>query len=196
MSRDSSGDRPHGPAPASELSSGDRPHGPAPASELSSGDRSHGPAPAGHETSDVSIGGVVQFGIGLAAATIVIHVAVWGCFRLLEKRERRLDQVQAVSPMVSASLRRTPPEPRLEADPLAPRLRMQASEDAVLTTYGWVDRNAGVARIPIARAMDLLVEKGLPPAKPMMPPTAPTPLAGRGPEQGTRETGHGPRPTP
>ena len=153
-------------------------------------------AEARHETTDVSIGGIVKFGIGLAAATIVIHLAVWGFFRFLEKPERREDQVEAVSPMVSANLRRTPPEPRLEADPLAPRLRMRAREDAVLTTYGWVDRNAGVARIPIERAMDLLVEKGLPPAKPMLPSAAPTPLAGHGPEHGTRDKGPGPRPTP
>ncbi|HEX9304021.1 MAG TPA: hypothetical protein VGA31_06180 [Thermoanaerobaculia bacterium] len=133
---------------------------------------------AGHETSDVSIGGIVKFGIGLAAVTIVIYVAVWGFFRLLEKRERRQDQVEAVSPMVSASLRRTPPEPRLEPDPLAPRLRMRAREDAVLTTYGWVDRNAGVARIPIARAIDLLVERGLPVTKPVTPAVTPVPGGG------------------
>src|SRR5438445_13801228 len=124
-------------------------------------------ARAGHETSDVSIGGIVKFGIGLAAATIAIHLAVWGYFRLLEARDRRLDRAKAVSPMVSASLRRTPPEPRLEPDPLAPRLPMPAREDAVLTTYGWVDRNTGVARIPIERAMDLLVERGLPVTKPV-----------------------------
>jgi hypothetical protein len=151
---------------------------------------------AGHETSDVSIGGIVKFGIGLAAATIAIHLAVWGFFRFLEKRERREDRAEAVSPMVSASLRRTPPEPRLEPDPLAPRLRMRAREDAVLTTYGWVDRSAGVARIPIERAMELLAEKGLPPAKAMMPPAAPTPLAARRPEHETRDMAHGPRPTP
>src|SRR6266536_2413576 len=121
---------------------------------------------AGHETSDVSIGGIVKFGIGLAAVTIVIYVAVWGFFRLLEKRERRQDQVEAVSPMVSASLRLTPP------------LRMRAREDAVLTTYGWVDRNAGVARIPIARAIDLLVERGLPVTKPVTPAVTPVPGGG------------------
>ena len=44
---------------------------------------------------------------------------------------------------------------------------MRAREDAVLTTYGWVDRNTGVARIPIERAMDLLVERGLPVTKPV-----------------------------
>jgi hypothetical protein len=171
MSRDSSGDRSHGPAPASELRRGDRSHGPAPATD------SPPAADAGHETSDVSIGGIVKFGIGLAAATIVIHVGVLELFRFLEKRERREDRVEAVSPMVSASLRRTPPEPRLEPDPLAPLLRMRASEDAVLTTYGWVDRNAGVARIPIERAMDLLVERGLPVTNPVAPVAVATPAA-------------------
>src|SRR5438105_3107651 len=129
------------------------------------------PLPVSHETSDVSIGGIVRFGIGLAAATILVHVAVFGYFRALEAHDRK--ENKPVSPLVSASLRRTPPEPRLEPDPLAPRLRMWASEDAVLTTYGWVDRNAAVARIPIERAMDLLVERGLPVTKPVAPVATP-----------------------
>jgi hypothetical protein len=31
-----------------------------------------------------------------------------------------------------------------------------------LNSYGWVDQSAGVAHIPIDRAMDLIVEHGLP----------------------------------
>jgi hypothetical protein len=31
-----------------------------------------------------------------------------------------------------------------------------------LSSYGWVDREAGIVRIPIDRAMDLLAERGLP----------------------------------
>ena len=144
------------------------------------------PLPVSHETSDVSIGGIVRFGIGLAAATILVHVAVFGYFRALESHDRK--ENKPVSPLVSASLRRTPPEPRLEPDPLAPRLRMRASEDAVLTTYGWVDRNAGVTRIPIARAMELIAERGLPVTKPVTP--VPTPTAA---SVGKRETGNGKR---
>ena len=140
-------------------------------------------APAGHETSDVAIRGIVRFGIGLAVATVVVQVAMWGLFRVLQRRENRVDV--PVPAMVAASLRRTPPEPRLEANPLEPRRRMRAREDAVLTTYGWVDRQTGVARIPIGRAMELLVENGLPPSKPVMP--VPTPAAGK------RETGNGKR---
>lgn len=35
-------------------------------------------------------------------------------------------------------------------------------EDEVLHTYGWVDRSAGTVRIPIDKAKDLLMERGLP----------------------------------
>jgi len=120
-------------------------------------------AAAGHETRDVSIAAIVKFGAGLLAAAIVIHVAVWGLFRFFDARERRKDR--PLVPMVAANLQRTPPAPRLEPDPLSPRRLLQARENAVLTTYGWVDRGAGVVRIPIERAMDLLAERGLPAPK-------------------------------
>jgi len=35
-------------------------------------------------------------------------------------------------------------------------------EHEILTTYGWADKSAGVVRIPIDRAKDLLIERGLP----------------------------------
>ena len=191
MPEDSRGDRPHGPAPASELNRGDRSHGPAPASEVNpavapGGDRSK--PEAGHETSDVSIRPIVRFGIGLGVATAVISVALWGLFRLYDKEERKQDR--PLPPMVAASLARTPPEPRLEPDPLVPRRRIRAGEDAVLTTYGWVDRSGGVVRIPIDRAMELLVQRGLPPSKP------PTPVPSPRPGHGTRDTGQERVPTP
>jgi hypothetical protein len=32
----------------------------------------------------------------------------------------------------------------------------------MLQSYGWVDRQAGIVRIPICRAMELLIEKAEP----------------------------------
>jgi hypothetical protein len=152
--------------------SGDRSHGPAPASELKPRDSAVPPggdqpaAVAGHETQDVSISAIVKFGVGLAIGAAVVSGAMWGLLRYFEaSREKR---EEPVSPMVAANLKRTPREPRLEPDPLAPRLAMRAREEALLSSYGWVDRGAGVARIPIDRAMELLVERGLPPSKPMV----------------------------
>ena len=139
----------------------------------------------GHEESDVSIRGIVKFGIWLAVAAVLIHVAMWALFRVLDKREVREDRL--LSPMVAANLARTPPGPRLEPDPLTPRRAMLARERAVLETYGWVDRGAGIVRIPIDRAMQMVAERGLPPSKPVVP--AVTPGAG----VGNRESGIGNR---
>ena len=38
-------------------------------------------------------------------------------------------------------------------------LALQAEQRSKLDQYGWVDRDAGVARIPIERAIDLRVEQ-------------------------------------
>jgi hypothetical protein len=40
--------------------------------------------------------------------------------------------------------------------------KIRVREDGLLDSYGWVDENAGTVRIPIERAMDLLVQRGLP----------------------------------
>ena len=140
-------------------------------------------AEAGHEKSDVSIGAILKFGIGLAVAAGVICVALWGLFELLEAREAR--RGAPLPPLAAAGLRRTPPEPRLEPDALRPRRRMLAEETAALTTYGWVDREAGIVRIPIERAMELLVERGLPPSKPLAASTPPGTARATTPRAGT-----------
>jgi hypothetical protein len=37
-----------------------------------------------------------------------------------------------------------------------------AEEEQELNSYGWVDAGNGIARVPIDRAMELIVEQGLP----------------------------------
>ncbi len=59
----------------------------------------------------------------------------------------------------------TPPAPRLQAEPGVDQEAYQASEQADLQSYRWVDRNAGVVGIPIDRAMDLTIQRGLPGAR-------------------------------
>jgi hypothetical protein len=55
-----------------------------------------------------------------------------------------------------------PPPPRLQANPKTDLERLRAAEDERLTTYGWVDRQHQVARIPVERAIELLSRRGLP----------------------------------
>jgi hypothetical protein len=54
-----------------------------------------------------------------------------------------------------------PPQPRLQVRPKADLDVLHATEQQRLTSFGWVDRNRKIVRIPIVRAMGLLVERGL-----------------------------------
>ena len=54
------------------------------------------------------------------------------------------------------------PKPNLEISPSADLTAVRGHEDEELTSYGWIDRKAGIVRIPIDRAMDLIAQRGLP----------------------------------
>jgi hypothetical protein len=56
----------------------------------------------------------------------------------------------------------TPPGPRLQIDPKADLTALRAAEQRQLETYGWVDPDKHVVRIPIEQSMQLLVQRGLP----------------------------------
>ena len=113
-----------------------------------------------HETTDVNINGILIFAGGLVVAAAVIHLLVWVVFGYFEAREARQPQVEY--PLAAEQKQRLPPEPRLQTNPRQDLRDLRTAEDDVLTTYGWVDRNAGVVRIPIDEAMRITIERGLP----------------------------------
>jgi hypothetical protein len=113
-----------------------------------------------HEESDVDIRAIFGFGAGLLVVAAVIHLLVYVLFGYFNGRERV--QSPAEYPLAAAQGNREPPEPRLQTDPRQDLADLRAKEQDQLTTYGWVDRNAGVVRIPIEAAMKLTLERGLP----------------------------------
>jgi hypothetical protein len=52
------------------------------------------------------------------------------------------------------------PEPRLQVVPRADLIALESQQRARLSSYGWVDREKGIARIPIEEAMRAVVERG------------------------------------
>jgi hypothetical protein len=52
--------------------------------------------------------------------------------------------------------------PALQISPRADMARFRAEEEAELSSYGWVDRDRGVVRIPIDQAMEKVVRQGIP----------------------------------
>jgi hypothetical protein len=91
-------------------------------------------------------------------AAVVIHLAIWGLLVFFARQA-----VTAGEPdFVIVETPQAPPEPRLQAAPEADAAEMRAAEEEFLNSYGWVDEEAGIARIPIEEAMALIAERGLP----------------------------------
>jgi hypothetical protein len=113
-----------------------------------------------HEQSDVNIRAILGFGAALIVVATVVHLLIYVLFGYFDRREGV--KVPAEYPLAASQGHHEPPEPRLQTDPRQDLADMRAKEDDVLGSYGWVDKNAGVVRIPIDAAMKLTLERGLP----------------------------------
>ena len=134
-----------------------RTHAAPPAAHGSPGD-SH--AGIHHEESDANIVAVFGFGAGLMVVAAIVLLLMFVLFRYFEGREAA--RVPPAYPLAISSESRVPPEPRLQTDPRQDLSDLRAREDDLLRSYSWVDRNAGVVRIPIDEAIKLTLERGLP----------------------------------
>ncbi len=113
---------------------------------------------SGHEARDLDARRVLVTGagiLGLIAVALVISALALSAWRLLSPSP-------GAAPETFTEPRELPPRPALQSDPHADLVRLRASEDSVLSSYGWVKKDSGIVRIPVARAMDLLVRRGLP----------------------------------
>jgi hypothetical protein len=127
------------------------------------------------EGSGVKAKPILVFLAALAAATALVFVIIKG----LEYGFHKMDELDRTQPATQLNTgTKLPPEPRLqgalEPDPNKPgdtrmslsplddmaAARKRVSEQAA--AYEWVDKQGGVARIPIERAKQLIAEKGLP----------------------------------
>jgi hypothetical protein len=55
-----------------------------------------------------------------------------------------------------------PPTPRNESSPSQVLARIQAQDVSSLTRYSWADRESGTITLPIDRAIELLLQRGVP----------------------------------
>lgn len=68
-----------------------------------------------HEASDVSVGGILKFVVGLTIFAVVVHVLMWGLFRFLNSQEEGKEP--PLGPMAMTEQERRPPDPKLQAAP-------------------------------------------------------------------------------
>ena len=107
-----------------------------------------------HETTDMDPKYVLYFAIALTVVGVVIQVGLWWMFRELERHQASLEKQPAIVIAPKA-----PPEPRLQIDPQGDLQELRRQEIEILTTYRWIDREKGIARIPIDRAMQVFLER-------------------------------------
>ncbi len=114
-------------------------------------------ASAGYEQRDTRVRSVLLFG----AALVVLVVAALLVVSALQGGMRRA-RARGDEPHPMSAYRAAPGEPLLQAVPAHELAAQRARERELLDTYGWVDRENRIARIPIERAMELLARRGLP----------------------------------
>ena len=125
------------------------------------------PAPIGPTEGDgISYRGVIWFVVILTVTTLACQGLVLVFLKYKIGSADRSDAPRAPLALPATHL---PPPPNLLTDEPANLRQFRAHEDATLSGYGWVDRNAGTVRIPIDRAKDLLIQRGF---------GAPAPAAG------------------
>ena len=114
--------------------------------------------PSGHELSDLSARNISFFGAGLAVLIIVALLASYGLIAWLRDGAAR----RAEPPSPLAVVPEPTAGPQLEIQPGRALKAMREQEEAHLKGYGWIDQEKGIAHIPIERAMEILVQKGVP----------------------------------
>ena len=107
-----------------------------------------------HEQTDMDPKYVVYFAVGLIVAGLLINVGLWWMLRQLEREQERRE-----APPTMIQVPKQPPEPRLQISPQGDLEELRRQEDEILSTYQWIDRDKGIVRIPISRAMELFVER-------------------------------------
>jgi hypothetical protein len=141
---------------------------------------SHGHDSVRFERTDVHSRPVVIAVVSLAVFTVVFTFIALLVYRGLQARQ--VAESAAPNPMAAEYAAKQPPEPRLQVDPKSDLLKLRAYEDAELGKLAWVDKSAGTVQVPIERAMQMLVAKGLPSRPGPVPPNM-VPQTGFAPDQ-------------
>jgi hypothetical protein len=103
--------------------------------------------------------------IGAAGIVLFGLIGLGLSFFILNTMETRRSETMP-TPLPLIQLRPTPLPPRLQPNPLDQRTAeedmstLRSREEELLNNYGWVDREAGIVRIPIEQAIERLAEDG------------------------------------
>lgn len=149
------------------------------------------------EREDLGAKPILIFLAALVVGCVVVALALRGMYSYLDRYESRHEPAQ--SPLVQPTTADTRvvepgniakfPEPRLEGTETTQIDTFRMQEEQTLHSYGWVDQEGGVVRIPIDRAMELTAQRGLPTRPPAAVPAPSDSGAGKAAAQGQGPSG-------
>jgi hypothetical protein len=136
----------------------------------------HHGGPINHETTDANLTGVEKLIAVVVVFLAATAVAMWLVFDFFFARQAGQD----VKPPAVANRQgdRLPPLPRLQTTPYADLAKFRQAEAAAVTSYAWVDKANGIVQVPVARAIELIAEQGLPAFAPAVTPAVEVAPAG------------------
>jgi hypothetical protein len=154
-----------------------------------------------HEESDVSIRPIAWFMAWLTIATAVVMLLMIGLYRYLDNRAQKQDERER-SPL-AGERDPIPPQPLLQLGPQSPGLTkydaakisptsevdfMRKQEKLKLDHYDWIDQSKGIVYLPIKRAKELALERGILKSRPQPAATAGAqPAANQNQESGRQQ---------
>ena len=116
-----------------------------------------GPHARGYETTDASASMLGKVAVATAALLVAVFIGIVILFKVLDYS---LPMLLDRQPHPLAETRQQASGPVLQLAPPQQRFELQATEEEVLPTYDWVDREQGLVRIPINRAIAILASHG------------------------------------
>jgi hypothetical protein len=134
---------------------------------------------AGYEKTDAQAGATYRAGLYILGTMFLVAALVVPVYRLLVREEKAAQETPAY--VAPDAVR--PPEaayPRLVTSEPAALAAFRDKEQELLTSYGWVEKDRGIARMPVAEAMRIVGERGALPTFPSPVPDAVAPPAGGG----------------
>jgi hypothetical protein len=114
-----------------------------------------------YEKTDAHARPLYQFLFWISVITIVTAIFA---MLVLKGLEAWRDKASTRATMAEPQEAQRPPAPRLDRQEQKTLAEFRHQEAEILSTYGIVDKDKGVFRIPIEEAMRLTVERGLPTA--------------------------------
>ena len=118
----------------------------------------HTPTNPGYEVSDVSTPPIWKF----LAYLFLITFGSIGWMYAMFVALKSYNEAQDVAPTTMEQQRMLPTGTRLQVNEPQDLKTYRAKEAEAISSYAWEDKSVKVVRIPVARAMEIVAEKGLP----------------------------------